>query len=87
VAVHPEGSQLVSYGMDGLLFIYDVAQGRVRLEALLRAPDGVVEALALRWESARRLWLLAVSGFYACALPEGRWRAQGFQLERPKTTE
>ena len=87
VAVHPDGSQLVSYGMDGLLFIYDVAQGRARLDAPLRAPDGVAEALALRWESAQRLWLLAGSGFYACALPEGRWRAQVFQSERPKTNE
>jgi WD40 repeat protein len=85
VAVHPDGNQLVSYGMDGLLFIYDVAQGRARLDAPLRAPEGVAEALALRWESAQRLWLLAGSGFYACALPEGRWQAQVFQSERPKT--
>jgi WD40 repeat protein len=85
IAVHPAGSQLVSYGMDGLLFIYDVVQGRARLDAPLRAPDGVAEALALRWASASRLWLLSGAGFYACALPEGRWQARRFQSERPQS--
>jgi WD40 repeat protein len=87
LAVHPDGSQLVSYGMDGLLFFYDLVQGRARLDAPLRAPDPVADALALRWESAQRLWLLTESGFYACALPEGRWRAQAFQPERPNPTQ
>ena len=86
LAVNPEGSQLVSYGMDGLLFFYDVAQGRARLDAPLYAPDSAEHALALHWESARQLWLLTESGFYSCALPEGRWRAQPFQQERPRTS-
>jgi len=86
LAVNPEGSRLVSYGMDGLLFFYDVAQGRARLDAPLYAPDSAEHALALHWESARQLWLLTESGFYSCALPEGRWRAQPFQQERPRTS-
>ena len=87
LAAHPDGSQLVSYGMDGLLFFYDLALGRARLDAPLRAPDGVADALALRWEPTRRLCLLSESGFYTCALPEGRWRVQPFQPERPNTNK
>jgi hypothetical protein len=86
LAAHPDGSQLVSYGMDGLLFFYDLALGRARLDAPLRAPDGVADALALHWEPTQRLCLLSESGFYTCALPEGRWRAQPFQRERPRTS-
>jgi len=87
LAAHPDGSQLVSYGMDGLLFFYDLALGRARLDAPLRAPDGVADALALHWEPTQRLCLLSESGFYTCALPEGRWRVQPFQPERPKTNK
>ena len=87
LATHPDGSQLVSYGMDGLLFFYNIVQGRAQLDAPLYAPDSAEYALALHWESTRQLWLLTESGFYSCALPEGRWRAQPFQQERPRTSD
>jgi len=83
IAAHPNGNQLVSLGMDGLLFFYDLVQGRAQLDAPLHAPDDATDALALHWESEKRLWLLTASGFHACTLPEGRWRTQPIPYKRP----
>ncbi|GBC91593.1 hypothetical protein HRbin15_00047 [bacterium HR15] len=79
VACHPDGSQLVSYGGDGLLFLYDLGLGRALLDRPLVVPREVAQGLGLRWALPTQLWLFTGSAFVGCQLPAGRWRTQALQ--------